>query len=414
MRQMNELIRIFTFLKNRIANLKNIPKLKEFGYRIYNKIWFFDTLFEKIYSDISKNLNNFLFINSNRLNFFFKNKEVEKANIIKNLKEEYFFENLIKITDTEEFLFLEDHFNNKKPWHDSKHFDIFKEKKKFNRNLVESNQKLDFFNLLSFLDKIYDIFKTKPNYIDKIGIIKVAIDKDGEFILIKGIFLASITKLLNLKEVKVKVILRHSKWLKFRKKFLLYQIVENLYQPLIHPDLESLQSQYSENRFNLFKEYITLNKGKVLDIGANLGYFCHKFEDLGFDCYALELNNKNVYYMEILRKIENKKFRIINKSLFDLNGNLEFDIVIALNIFHHFLKTKYTFIQLENFLNKVNTKIMFFQAHNPKETQMINSYVNFNPQQFVDFIIKKSSLNKYELISSSPDQKGRALYKIYI
>ena len=59
---------------------------------------------------------------------------------------------------------------------------------------------------------------------------------------------------------------------------------------LTHPDLQDIPFKYNDLCFNLIKENITISQGTLLDIGANLGYFCHKFEDLGFDCYGVESN----------------------------------------------------------------------------------------------------------------------------
>jgi 2-polyprenyl-3-methyl-5-hydroxy-6-metoxy-1,4-benzoquinol methylase len=161
------------------------------------------------------------------------------------------------------------------------------------------------------------------------------------------------------------------------------------------------------------KENLTIKSGTLLDIGANLGYFCHKFEDLGFDCYAVEIRSSNVHYMKKLRDIEGKKFKIINKSIFDLTEKLDYDIVIAFNIFHHFLREKNLYQNLIEFLTQLKVKVMYFQPHDPSEVLMRNAYANFDNEQFVRFIIKNSCLNKFELITEQIDGRNRPLYKIF-
>jgi len=42
---------------------------------------------------------------------------------------------------------------------------------------------------------------------------------------------------------------------------------------------------------------------------------------------------------------------------------------------------------------------------------MEGAYVNLSPDDFVEFIIKNSSLEEYKFIGKTPD--GRPLYKLY-
>ncbi len=117
--------------------------------------------------------------------------------------------------------------------------------------------------------------------------------------------------------------------------------------------------------------------------------------------------------MKKLRDIEGKKFKIINKSIFDLKEKLDFDIVLALNIFHHFLREKELYQNLIQFLGRLKLRTMYFQPHDPSEKIMRNAYVNYDNEQFVRFIIKNSCLNKFELINKQSDGRTRPIYKIF-
>ena len=186
-----------------------------------------------------------------------------------------------------------------------------------------------------------------------------------------------------------------------------------MYQPFTHPDLQDIPSYYDSFRIDLIKKNLSIKKGTVLDIGAQLGYFCHRFEEEGFDCYAVESDPVNIYLLRKLKKIEKRRFRIIPQSIFDYNkgSNLSFDIVLALNIFHHFLKTRKSYEELTVLLKRIKTKEMFFQAHKYDEPQMRGAYKNLHPHEFADFILKYTNLTNYKLIGETKD--NRKIYKFY-
>lgn len=242
--------------------------------------------------------------------------------------------------------------------------------------------------------------------------VTVNIGREGVLFFNDGRHRLSIAKILNLPKIPVKVVARHPDWVKLRKE--LYEFARKrqgkLYQPLTHPDLQDIPSRYGSFRFDLIGKNLSIKKGKVLDIGAQLGYFCHRFEEEGFDCYAVEYNLTYIYFLKKLKKAENRKFNIISKSIFDYNRDSEllFDIVLALNVFHHFLKTKRYYEELIRLLKRIRTKELFFQSHKYDEPQMKGAYKNFHPEEFAQFISKNTNL-KYEFIGKTED--NRKIYK---
>jgi len=133
--------------------------------------------------------------------------------------------------------------------------------------------------------------------------ISVIIDRDGQLLLVEGRHRLSIAKLLKISKVPIRIVARHKKWMDFRKELILFSKnyqKGQLYQPLSHPDLQGIPFQRDgEERFKIIEENITAQKGTLLDIGANLGYFCHKFEEKGLDCYALEENRMCLFFEKI-------------------------------------------------------------------------------------------------------------------
>lgn len=243
--------------------------------------------------------------------------------------------------------------------------------------------------------------------------VTVSIDRTGKLLFTNGRHRLSIAKILELKEIPVKITVRHSGWMNFRNQILAYtkdQQDGKVYQPLTHPDLVDIPSAYGDYRFEIIKSHLSIKPGTILDIGSNWGYFCHKFEEEGFHCYAVESSPVNLHFLRKLREAENRIFEIIDKSIFEYREKSDFDVVLALNILHHFLKKKDLYFKLIELLKKVKMSELYFQTPRSDENQMRGAYKNYNPEEFVDFILKNSCLDEAELIGVAV---GRPIYKLY-
>jgi hypothetical protein len=241
--------------------------------------------------------------------------------------------------------------------------------------------------------------------------IAVHIDRDGRFLLCDGWHRLAIARALGIGAIPIKVSIRHAKWQAFCNEILAYGKKDKVYQPLTHPDLQSIPSFYSQDRFEIISKHLPESKGDLLDIGANLGFFCHRFEELGFCCYAVEANPENAYFLDKLKTAQDRQFKIIGQSIFTYRERNSFDVVLALNIFHHFLKTKADYDALIQFLGRMNMKMMIFESHHTWESQMKNAYRNYEPDEFVSFILKHSCLNRSSLIGTADDE--RSIYKLW-
>jgi len=83
---------------------------------------------------------------------------------------------------------------------------------------------------------------------------------------------------------------------------------------------------------------------------------------------------------------------------------------LALNIFHHFLKTEETYRSLVEFLHWIKTDIMYFEPHSPHESQMEGAYRNFNNREFVEFFSENIGLKSIEQIGIV--EENRVIYKL--
>jgi hypothetical protein len=250
--------------------------------------------------------------------------------------------------------------------------------------------------------------------------VAVSVGRFGDLLFSDGAHRLAIAKLLAVHEIPVRIAVRHADWIKFRNELLSYgrhdasSKSKKPYQPVTHPDLTDLPATHkSDYRFQLISDNLSARSGRLLDIGANLGYFCHRFEELGFDCYAVENHPSTAYFLQRLARAENRNFKVITESVFDAQEvrNTYFDVVLALNIFHHFIKTRSGYEKLSALLNYLHMGELFFEPHSVDETQMYGAYHNYSPEEFVDFIMIHSRMKNADFIGVMDD--GRPMYKIY-
>jgi len=240
--------------------------------------------------------------------------------------------------------------------------------------------------------------------------ISVCIGRDGDLLFEDGRHRLALAKVLGVEKIPIKITIAHKKWNEFRMEIIDYARTHNgkIYQHLHHPDLASVPVVHSEERVEIIRQNLPCRQGLLLDIGAHWGYWSHRFEEIGFDCHAVESSVKNIYFMKKLHRAESKHYTIHNCNIFDYNGPMKFDVVLGLNIFHHFLKDKGSYQKLVALLNRLDMDAMFFEPHIHEEDTMVGSYCDFNNQEFVNFILDNSCLNSAKHIGQAND--GRQLY----
>ncbi len=242
--------------------------------------------------------------------------------------------------------------------------------------------------------------------------VSVCINRYGDFLFSDGRHRFCIATQLGLKSIPVQVSYRHKQWQIFRERVFAYADQNGglVYAPLLHPDLAHVPSLHGHERFEMIRQSLPVLGGTVLDIGAHWGYFSHMFERAGFVCYAVESSEHYLYFLEGLRRACGRTFTVIKRSVFEPMDMLSFDVVLALNIFHHFLKTEEQYRQLVALLRRLDMQVMYFESHKPTEGQMSDSYINYPPEEFVAFILENSCLNTSRFLGVAED--GRFLYML--
>lgn len=182
-----------------------------------------------------------------------------------------------------------------------------------------------------------------------------------------------------------------------------------LYQPILHPAFSHIGYQNGPERLDLIEPHLEHKNGTVLDIGSQWGYVAHRLEDLGYKVTAVEASRVNAYFLTELRDLCGKRFEIIRDSVFNL-AETKYDIVFALNIFHHFMKTEPVFRQFETLLSRLKCRMMIYQAHIPSEKQMSGAYRNMAPEEATQFLSERLSLPRVTRIGTY--RKGREIFKL--
>lgn len=248
------------------------------------------------------------------------------------------------------------------------------------------------------------------------GGLMIDIDRFGRLLFVQGSLTLAVAIILGLSLIPAKVRIRHSCWVKLRRRyeFLVTGTASRAYQPSLHPDLAYIPAQQNcVERFNLLKGNLSQTGGRLLELGSNIGYFSILLENLGFTCTAVENSPIFLFCLRTQKKALEKNLKIIPTSFLSSKEivDQQYDIVLALNIFHHFLRRKDDFENLEKFLEHLNCKELYFEPHVHEDPQLRHAYVNMHEEEFVEFVRSKTKLTRSVLIGRASDK--RPVYKLF-
>lgn len=243
--------------------------------------------------------------------------------------------------------------------------------------------------------------------------VSVGIARDGRLLFCNGAHRLALAQSQTYERIPVVAAVRHPQWMAFRKA--IEQYVDayggTTYQPPQHADLATVPAHHScANRFELIRAGLASSVGTVLDIGANWGYFCHRLEAMGFECTAIEDSPDNLLFLTKLRDSGSRRFTIVGQSFLakDVPPRNEYTVILALNIFHHFLKSKGAFERFEAVLNRLQADEVFFEPHLPNELQMEGAEAYMSPEELTRFVAQRLHMTSVELLGR--DKDGRGLY----
>lgn len=182
-----------------------------------------------------------------------------------------------------------------------------------------------------------------------------------------------------------------------------------VYQKIPHPELRDLPVFYDDVRLNIIEPHLAFQGGTALDVGTNWGRFAMWLEELGYSVTAIERSSEHAYIARGIRDACGNTFELIEGSIFDMEKP-QYDVVLALNIFHHFLKTAENYDNLINFLERLKCNLLFLQVHRTDELQMQDAFKNMEPTELVAVVSECAGLPKSELIGQV---SRREIYKLW-
>jgi hypothetical protein len=244
----------------------------------------------------------------------------------------------------------------------------------------------------------------------------ISIGRHGDLLFSDGAHRLAIAKLLGVQEIPVAVAVRHPEWVALRQGLQRYaQEVSGLtHQPLTHPDLEDIPVfRTGKDRFRMINENMVSHGGRLLDIGLDLGCLSHRFEEEGFECYAVEDTPDRLRLLSGLRRAENRAFKTLGESWLDCAEvrSTHFNVTIALNSFHRFLDTPERYNKLVDFLGNLKTEELFFEPRHSGKLEMRGAHRDYTPGEFVEFLLAKSRLTSAQCIGTTID--GTPLYQLH-
>jgi hypothetical protein len=144
---------------------------------------------------------------------------------------------------------------------------------------------------------------------------------------------------------------------------------------------------------------------------------------MGFQCTAMEGSIKNVYFMKKLKRAERLNFKIVSKSIFDykdcedFEDDLNFDVVLAINLFNQFvgIEKKDLCFKFAEILGKMKAKEIYFQIPEDEAMQKLGKtgeYKNkiFSSRELIDFVIKNTHFSHAEKIG---EERDHGIYKLH-
>ncbi len=221
--------------------------------------------------------------------------------------------------------------------------------------------------------------------------VSLAIGPDGQLVCVGG----SSQLLAASDPIRARVLHRHPTWIDFVTEVwgYAYEHDGKIYNLIDHPDLVDVPAMHEWDRLEMVLPRLPFKGGRALDIGTHWGFWCQQLEKVGFECVGLELLARNAYFAERIRDANGCRYQIFNTSVFD-HSPRDYDLVIALYIFHHLTKTQALYEQLIDKLRSLEMRAMVFGSHNHDQRAMQTAYRNFTPEEWVDFLLEHSRLTR--------------------
>lgn len=330
-----------------------------------------------------------------------------------------------KVEEMRAFRAIADRIHRGVSWHVTDYYKSAVSKIEKGRELWGCHDRSGFDEHCSKIDRLIDSISSSGYHENNANFgyseVLINISRHGDCLFQDGRHRLAIVRALGIKRIPVQIYVRHAKWQSFRE--FMHRMARGdggaskagvLYQSPIHFDLGDISHEHAcDDRWDAVKENLPTGTGRALDIGCNLGFFCHRLEDEGYSCVGVEYLPDIAHAAQMIARAENRRLKIVTGDILDpeilkeVGGN-GFEVVIALNIFHHFIKTHEGFDKLQQLLGRLRAKTMFFESHLPDEQQMVGAFTNPGPMEFVELIKQWGGFDEAKAIYTASD--GRTVF----
>jgi hypothetical protein len=251
---------------------------------------------------------------------------------------------------------------------------------------------------------------------------QVAFDADGRVRVAGGLAELAIAQAMGRTEFEAEVVARDPEWVRFREMTLEYAAGRRhrFYQLVDHPDLSDVPAYHRTARFAMLRDALAgyEPRGKrLLDIGSHWGYMPQQFSRLGFKATGVEHNRTCVEIARGIQRASEDDYEIWEGSIFEYPDAEQQDVVLALNVFNHFIKRRDTHDALVTFLQRLRADIVFFEPHVADQPgkMPVEAYRNYQPKEFAEFVAGHAGMTKIEFLGTESDHYSkyqRSIYKI--
>ncbi len=175
-----------------------------------------------------------------------------------------------------------------------------------------------------------------------------------------------------------------------------YTPVFQLYQPIYGQQNSKNSTRQCEDRWKVFSKHLPSQKGSILDIGCNIGYFSFQLAEQGHFVYGLEADDLYALACKAIKdrnKINNVVF-IKQYIDHDFAKNLpSYDVIVNLSVFHHWVKV-YGLEQATDMMRLMANKCscMVFETGQSNEIGSqwpeILAFMGDDPQEWIAAFLK--------------------------
>ena len=110
------------------------------------------------------------------------------------------------------------------------------------------------------------------------------------------------------------------------------------------PVFEKRKELIGIRKYNQVLEFLSENRGSVLDIGSGIGEVIDVFKDNDWDCNAIEFNPGAVDWLK------QKEINVSNVHFDDYKSDIKFDVIMAWGVVEHVLDPKLFLIKVNSLL----------------------------------------------------------------